>query len=214
LAEENILKVVKEALERSPKRNFQQSVEIAINLKDVDLTNPKNRLSEDVILPKGRGKTLKVGIFATQEMQAKARAVADLVIPSEEIPKLAEDKVKAKKQVEAIDFFIAEAPLMAGVGKSLGVILGPRGKMPKPIPPGSDPANVVANLKKTVKVRSKDRRTFQVPVGTSDMSAEDLAENIEAVLNRIRTKLERGYQNIHTAYVKTTMGPAVKLDLR
>jgi len=214
MADESILKAVKEALERSPKRNFKESVEIAINLKDVDLTNPKNRVSEDVILPKGRGRPLKVGVFATTEMQAKARAVADLVIPSEEIPKLAEDKVKAKRQVEAIDFFVAEAPLMAGVGKSLGVILGPRGKMPKPIPPGSDPAGAVANLRKTVKVRSKDRRTFQVPVGMSDMSPEDLAENIEAVLNRIRTKLERGYMNIHTAYVKTTMGPAVKLELR
>jgi large subunit ribosomal protein L1 len=214
LADDNILKAVREALERSPERNFKQSVEIAINLKDVDLTNPKNRISEDVILPKGRGKPLRVGVFATAEMQAKARAVADLVIPSEELPKLADDKVKAKRQIEEIDFFVAEAPLMAGVGKSLGVILGPRGKMPKPIPPGSDPAGVVANLKRTVKVRSKDRRTFQVPVGTTDMSAEDLSENVEAVLNRIRQKLERGFQNIHTAYVKTTMGPAVKLELR
>ncbi len=214
MTDELIVKAVREALEKAPKRKFDESVELAINLNDVDLANPKNRISEDVILPKGRGRELKIGIFATPEMQEKARNVVDLIIPSEEISKMADDKVKTKNQVARIDFFIAEAPLMAGVGKSLGVILGPRGKMPKPIPPGSDPRAVVNNLKKTVKVRSRDRRTFQVPVGTRSMSAEDIAENVEAVLDRVKQKLERGLMNIHNAYVKTTMGPAVKLELR
>ncbi|MBN1391115.1 MAG: 50S ribosomal protein L1 [Candidatus Thermoplasmatota archaeon] len=214
MAEEKIIKAVTEALQKAPERKFQESVELAINLKDVDLANPKNRITDEVILPKGRGKAVKVGLFGSPEMVTKAKGVADLIIGAEEVAKMAEDKSETKKKVNGIDFFVAEAPLMAVVGKNLGVILGPRGKMPRPLPPGSDPAIIIANLRKTVKVRSKDRRTFHVPVGTRDMTPSDISANIESVLNRIKSKLERGYMNIHSVYVKTSMGPAVRIDLR
>ncbi|MFO8050393.1 MAG: 50S ribosomal protein L1 [Thermoplasmatota archaeon] len=214
MADEKIIEKVKEALEKAPKRNFTESVELALNLKDVDLSNPKNRLTEEIILPKGRGKEVKIGLFGTPEMVSKAREIADLIIEDSEISKMAEEKRDTKNKIEDIEFFVAEAPLMAVVGKNLGVILGPRGKMPRPIPPGSDPTDTIENLRRTVKVRSKDRRTFHVPVGTRNMSPDDIAENIESIVGRIRSKLERGVQNIHSAYIKTTMGPSVKLELR
>jgi large subunit ribosomal protein L1 len=214
MADQNIIKAVSEALGNAPERKFVESVELAINLKDVDLTNPKNRITEEIILPKGRGRVVKVGLFGTPEMILKAKDVADETFSAEQIPKLAEEKIEAKKKVNKIDFFVAEAPLMAIVGKNLGVILGPRGKMPRPVPPGADPTGIIGNLRKTVKVRSKDRRTFHVAVGTRSMPAEDIADNIEAVVNRLKSKLERGVLNIHSAYVKTSMGPAVKLVLR
>jgi len=214
MVDSNILEAVKEALSKAPDRKFNESVELSINLKDVDLTNPKNRINEEVILPKGRGKDVKLGIFATPEMVSKAQNIIEVIIPAEEIGKLAEEKRSTKDMVNDIEFFMAEAPLMAVVGKSLGVILGPRGKMPRPIPPGSDPTAIANNLRKTVKVRSKDRRTFHVPVGTRNMAAEDISENIDAVLKRILAKLERGNMNIHSAYVKTTMGPSVRIIVR
>ncbi len=211
---ENIIAAVKEAIEKSKERRFLESVDLAINLKDVDLSIPKNRINEEVILPHGRGKEIKIGVFASGETALKAKECADLVIPPEEIDKLAEDKRKARKIANEYDFFLAEAPLMAKIGKSLGVILGPRGKMPKPIPPGGDPCPLVNNLKKTVRMRSRDKRTFHVPVGTKNMDVEKIADNIEEVLKRLEHKLERGYQNIESVYVKTTMGPAVRIKLR
>jgi large subunit ribosomal protein L1 len=214
MADDKILEAVKEAIEKAPERKFVESIDLAINLKDVDLSNPKNRLTEEIILPHGRGRDVKIGIFATPEMREKAKDIADLLIPPEEISSMKEEKAETKKKVSDIDFFIAEAPLMAQVGKNLGVILGPRGKMPRPVPPGADPSGIISNLRSTVKVRTKDRRTFHVAVGTSTMDPEKIAENIEAVVSRIRSKLERGVMNIHSAYVKTTMGPAIKLELR
>jgi len=205
---------VKEAIEKSKDRKFLESVDLAINLKDVDLSIPKNRINEEVILPHGRGKEIKVGVFASGETALKAKECADIVIPPEEIDKLAEDKRKARKLANQYDFFLAEVPLMARIGKTLGIILGPRGKMPKPIPPGGDPCPMVRNLKKTVRMRSRDKRTFHVPVGTKNMEIEKIAENIEEVLKRLEHKLERGYQNIESVYVKTTMGPAVRIKLR
>ncbi len=63
----------------------------------------------------------------------------------------------------------------------------------------------------SVTVRTRDRKTFHLPIGTKDMPAEKLAENLDAVLKRLITKLERGKMNIQSAYVKTTMGPSFKV---
>ena len=129
----------------------------------------------------------------------------------EELQAIADDKKQAKKLANKTNYFIAEAPLMAVVGKKLGTVLGPRGKMPKPIPPGADPTAMVDNLRKTVSVRTKDRMTFHAPVGTVNMPAEEIAENIEVLLKRIELKLEKGRMNIESAYVKTTMGPSERV---
>ena len=113
--------------------------------------------------------------------------------------------------MNSYNFFIAEAPLMPVIGKRLGAVLGPRGKMPKPMPPGADPTGMVNNLRKTVKIRSKDNSTFHTVVGTKDMSPEDIKANVDAVLTRLISKLEHGEMNIASIYLKTTMGPAVRL---
>ena len=76
-------------------------------------------------------------------------------IKPEEIEDLSKEKKQFKKVADDHDFFIAEAPLMPTIGKTLGTVLGPRGKMPKPVPPQADLTSMVKNLRNTVKVRSK-----------------------------------------------------------
>ena len=95
---------------------------------------------------------------------------------------------------------------MPTIGKKFGIVLGPRGKMPRPIPPGADPTGIIESLRSTIKIRSKDKMTFHTPVGAKDMSPEDIAANIGAVMKRIESRLERGALNIRSAYVSTTMG--------
>jgi large subunit ribosomal protein L1 len=203
-----ILEAVKKALEAAPARKFGESVELAFNLKNVDLSIPKNRVDEEVQLPKGRGKAPKVAVFASGELAAKARASADVVVMPEQIEELSGDKRRARKLANEMGFFVAEAPLMPTIGRTLGTVLGPRGKMPRPMPPQGDPAAVVKTLKNTVRVRSRDRRTFHAPIGTRDMSAEDLTDNAFLIIDRVVKKMERGEQNIQSIFVKTTMGPA------
>jgi large subunit ribosomal protein L1 len=70
---------------------------------------------------------------------------------------------------------------------------------------------MVNSLKKTIRVRSKDKKTFHTMVGTKDMNPEDLEANIRAVVTRVTSRLEQGEHNIASIYVKTTMGPAVRL---
>ncbi len=202
---------MQKALESAKKRNFVETVELAINLRDVDLSIPKNRIQEDIVLPAGRGRILKICVIGGGELALKAKDVADLVISPDELGALADDKKQAKKVANSIDYFIAEAPLMAVVGKRLGTVLGPRGKMPKPIAPGADPTAMVDQLRRTATIRTKDRKTFHVPVGTVDMKAQDIADNIDVILGRVEGRLEKGRHNIASAYVKTSMGPSEKV---
>jgi large subunit ribosomal protein L1 len=211
VVDQHLIDLMKKLQTESKQRKFLESVELAVNLKDIDLTNPKNRLQEEIILPNGRGKQIKVGIFGSSEMAVKAKGIADVIIQPEELETLASNKSKAKKFAGTADYYLAEASLMPTIGKRLGVVLAPRGKMPKPIPPGSDPKAAIEKLRSSVTVRTRDRKTFHLPIGTKDMSAEKLAENLDAVLKRLLTKLERGKNNIQSAYVKTTMGPSFKV---
>jgi large subunit ribosomal protein L1 len=210
LAEKHSIDTVKKALEVAKPRTFKETVEVALNLREVDLSVPKNRIDEEVLLPKGRGKQVKICVFASGELAIKVRPVADLVIQPQEIEEYAGNKRKAHILARDFDFFVAEAPLMPVIGRRLGIVLGPRGKMPRPVPPTADPTNMIRNMRNTVRVRSKDRRTFHAAIGTRDMQPEDIADNLDALVRRVMGRLERGRDNIQSVYVKTTMGPAVR----
>ena len=212
MANENTIKAVNDAIESAPKRKFTESVDLVVNLKNIDLSQPKNRITESIVLPKGRGKATKIGVFAKGDLAIKSESGgADLVISPEDIDKMSGDRKLIRSTTRDIDFFIAEAPLMPSIGKSFGPILGPKGKMPDPIPSSADPTPIINRLKRTVKVRTKDKPTFHALVGNLSMSVEDIAANIEALLSTVESKLQNGTQNIASVYVKTTMGPAVRL---
>ncbi|OYT45535.1 50S ribosomal protein L1 [Candidatus Bathyarchaeota archaeon] len=204
---------LKEMRKASKKRNFTQSVELIINLTDVDVRKPENRIQETIELPHPINKT--IGVFATGDLALRARKCGvDLVLEREEIEGLLNDKKRQRKIAKAIDFFIAEAPLMPLIGRVFGSILGPRGKMPRPIPPTADIEREVENLRRMVFVRTRGQPVIQCKIGTEDMPDEQIAENALAVLRRIESRLKRGIKNIKSVYLKTTMGKAVKVNLQ
>ena len=204
---------VQKAIDESKKlnRKFKQSVDVIINLKNIDMNDAKNRVEDEVMLPHGRGIDAKLALFASGDLALKSKTHVDLLIKPEEIEELAKDKKKFKKIADEYDFFIAEAPLMPTIGKTLGIILGPRGKMPKPVPPTIDIVNIAKNLRKTVKVRSKTTKTIHATVGRDEMSTEHISDNIDAILKRLEGKLERGKLNLGSVYVKTSMGPPIRI---
>ena len=214
MAEKKTVEAVQKAIEESKKleRKFKQSVDVVINLKNIDMNEAKNRIDDEIMLPHGRGAEAKLAIFASGDLALKSKDHVDLLIKPEEIEELAKDKKKFKKLADEYDFFIAEAPLMPTIGKTLGIILGPRGKMPKPVPPTIDISGVAKNLRNTIKVRSKTSKTIQATVGQEEMKTEHIAENIDAIMKRLEGKLERGKLNIGSVYVKTTMGPPMRIQ--
>jgi large subunit ribosomal protein L1 len=213
MADSKTVEAVQKAIEESKKleRKFKQSVDVVINLKNIDMNDAKNRVEDEVMLPHGRGVDAKLALFASGDLALKSKTHVDLLIKPEEIEELAKDKKKFKKMADEYDFFIAEAPLMPTIGKTLGIILGPRGKMPKPVPPTVDIANMAKSMRKTVKIRSKTTKTIHATVGREEMDAQQIADNIDAILKRLEGKLERGKLNIGSVYVKTSMGPPMRI---
>ena len=194
--EEKINQAIKDALENAPERKFVESVDISFTIKDVDLKNPNNRIKEEIRLPSGRGKELKIAMFAAGEAATKAKDAGIHVITPQEIEELGGKKGKAKKIANSYDFFLSEVPHMGLIGRYLGVVLGPRGKMPRPVPPTLDPSIIAAGLKSTVIVKSGDKMTFHAAIGTASQSQEELSANAMEIFNRVISKLERGIGNI------------------
>ncbi|MCY4730327.1 50S ribosomal protein L1 [Natronomonas gomsonensis] len=208
---DSIQDAVSRALDEAPERNFRETVDLAINLRDLDLDDPNNRVDESIVLPSGTGQDTRIVVFAEGETAIRAQDVADDVLDGDELEDLGDDDDAAKDLADETDFFIAEADMMQDIGRYLGTVLGPRGKMPTPLQPDDDVVETVNRMKNTVQVRSRDRRTFHTRVGAEDMSAENIADNIDVIIRRLFTDLEKGPQNIDAIYVKTTMGPAVEV---
>nr|WP_205835919.1 50S ribosomal protein L1 [Methanobacterium subterraneum] len=209
---QEILEAVKKAKEESKPRNFTQSVDVVITIKDLDVKKPENRIDEEVLLPNGRGKDVKIAFIADGELALLAKnAGADLVINKGELEEMGKDRKEAKKIANRHDFFVAQADMMPLVGRFLGPVLGPRKKMPKPVPATIKPEPIMERLKSTVKVRIKDQPVIQALVGTQDMDDELIAANIESVLAVLDQKLEKGRSQIKSMYVKTTMGPVTRV---
>ncbi|MBN3036868.1 MAG: 50S ribosomal protein L1 [Candidatus Diapherotrites archaeon] len=205
---------IKKAKESTKKRKFKQTVELAINFKGIDFSKAQNRLNLEVSLPKGRGKENKVAVIANEELALKAKNAADKVIRADEMEKLGKNKKEVKKIARDYDAFIAEVSLMAAVGKHLGQVLGPQGKMPKPIPPGADPAPIIKKLKGSVAIRTKGKNmpVVHAPIGTEEMNDDDLFANAQAIIKAVEDKLPQHDQNIKNVVIKTTMGPAITID--
>jgi len=211
MADQEIEEAVSRALEEAPERNFRETVDLAVNLRDLDLNDPSNRVDESVVLPEGTGQETSIVVFAEGETAVRAEEVAEEVLDADDLADLGDDDNEAKDLAEDTDFFLAEESMMQNIGRYLGTVLGPRGKMPDPISPDDDVVELVERLKNSVQIRSGERRTFHTRVGAEDMSAEDIADNIDVIIRRLEAGLEKGPLNLDTIYVKTTMGPAVEV---
>ena len=210
---DTIEEAVNSALDEAPERNFRETVDLAVNLRDIDLDDPNNRVDESIVLPRGTGQETRIVVFAEGETALRAEDVADEVLDGDDLEDLGDDDDAAKDIAGETDFFVAEASMMQDIGRYLGTVLGPRGKMPTPLQPDDDVVETVERMKNTVQVRSRDRRTFHTRVGAEDMDAEEIADNIDVIVRRLTADLEKGPQNIDGLYVKTTMGPAEEVPV-
>ncbi|MBI4020977.1 MAG: 50S ribosomal protein L1 [Candidatus Aenigmarchaeota archaeon] len=205
---------IAEARKLAKKRKFSQSWDLIISLKGMDMKKPENRLNLDFALPEGRGKLLKVGMFADTLAASAQEKGVELVIRKEEIPELAKDAKKLKKAVDSVDWIFGEVTLMADIGKRMGAILGPRGKVPKPIPPKVDIAGFVRRARTSVPIVVKESPVIHVPIGTEEMTDDAVLKNLQGVYAFVKEKLPKGVNSIRSVHLKLTMGSPVKLEVK
>jgi large subunit ribosomal protein L1 len=212
LDNKTISEAIKQAKAKAGEKKFNQTVDLILDIVEIDMKAPEGKISEVVELPRDTGKPNSVCVIASGEFGMKAKtAGADHVVDRADLDALSGKKKELRKLAETYDIFIAEAPLMALVGRTLGPVLGPRGKMPIPIVPTADIAALIKKHRKTVVVRMRNQPIIQVSVGTQQMKDEDLVENTMTVLRVLDTKLKRGLKNVKFAFIKTSMGEPVKI---
>ena len=210
--ESQLVGVIKQAKENDKDRKFTQSIEMIMVFKDVDVKKGF-AINETVQLPKKTTKPASVCIMASGDMGIKAKnAKADMVMNEDEVTKLSADKKKSKNLINKYDFFLADTKLMPTVGKKLGQLLGPRGKMPTPVPFNAPIESFLERFRASVKIRTKGSLSMSCRIGEENMDDADLAANANAVATAIEKTLPNGSKNVRKIMFKTTMGKAIKVE--
>lgn len=197
--------------EKSGERGFTQSVDLVINVRDLDLDDPDNRFSTKVNLPHSPSDEIRICVIGKTIINDAGNA--DRVVDPDELDEIIGDDAAAKDLAEEYDFFIAEAPMMPKIGRELGSVLGPRNKMPEPMEPGEDPSERIEELKTTISLNLKENPSIKCKLGEEDMDDGDIVDNAEAVYESVLNHLPRNEHNIKNILVKYTMSTPVEVDV-
>ncbi len=211
LSNQQLAELVKKGKEQSKERKFTQSVEAIVRLKEVDPKKTDLNINEIVYLPHPTQKQARVCFIGTGDLAVRAKnAKADLVMDPAQLENYAGSKKEAKKLARTYDFFLADTALMPRIGRILGTSLGPKGKIPTPVPPNAPVEAMIQRMRTAVRVRSRGSLGVAAKVGDSTLTDANLAENILAAVQAVSKKLPNGDRNIRTIMVKTTMGKPAK----
>ncbi len=207
--EAEFVNLIKKAKEGEKQRKFKQALELIMVFKDIDVKKGF-AINEVVQLPK-TSSPATVCVMASGDMGLKAKdAKADKVVDSDELNRLGANKRESRKFINKYDFFLSDTKLMPVVGKVLGQILGPRGKMPTPVPFNAPIESFLERFRSSIRVRVRASLSMSCKIGDESMEDKDLAANALAVYHTVEKKLPNGDKNIKKVMVKTTMGKIVK----
>jgi large subunit ribosomal protein L1 len=189
---------------------FDETVEIAIAL-GVDPRHADQMVRGVVTLPKGTGKTIRVGVFARGDKADEARAAGADVVGAEDLLEICQS---GKIEFERC---IATPDMMGLVGR-LGKILGPKGLMPNP-----KLGTVTPNVGEAVKAAKGGQIEYRVEkagiihagIGKASFPQADLRANFDALVDAVVKAKPSGAKGkyLKKAALSSSMGPGVKLDV-
>ncbi len=211
LSNQQLAELVKKGKDQSKERKFTQSVEVILTLKEVDPKKTDLNINEIVYLPHPTAIHARICFIGSGDLAVRAKnAKADLVIEPSQLENYAGSKKDATKLARSYDFFLADTALMPRIGKILGQALGPKGKIPTPVPPNASVEAMINRMRTAVRIRSRGSLGIMAKAGDSKLTEPDLAENIQAVVAAVAKKLPNGDKNVKTVMVKTAMGKPAK----
>jgi len=206
--EKKILKAVEQLRKTEVKRNFDQTIDLIVNLKNFDVR--KNSFNSFIQVP-NKIKDKKVAGFLE-----KKSGLIDTIKKDDFLKH--KEKKDIKKFVNNYDFFIANAKLMPAIATAFGRVLGPAGKMPSPqlgILASEDETMIKAALKKinlNVRIRVKEP-SIKVGVGKESLTNEQIVQNILAIYHGILENLPKKKENVKNVLIKFSMDKPVRIEL-
>ena len=214
MEKKEILQAIKQARENSKKRNFEQSLDIIINLKNINIKKEDEKINTFFSLPHAIREKVNVTALISKELSTKAKSVCTEIVLDENFK--SQDKKSIKKLAAKTDFFIAQANIMPKIAATFGRVLGPRGLMPNPktggiVPPTGEIAPVVEKLKSMIKLETKNEATIKASAGKESMKDEDLADNFLAIYNTVLHQVPKEKNNIKNVLIKFTMSSSFEV---
>jgi large subunit ribosomal protein L1 len=210
-----ILSAIKELKEKN-KKNFKQTFDLIISLKDLDLKKPEQQVDIFCQLHHPKGKKTTVCALIGPELTEQAKTACDFFIAIDDFEKYGRDPKSVKKLSDKYDFFIAQANIMAKIASAFGKVLGRRGKMPNPkagcvVPPNANLKPLVEKLQSTVRLSAKTALMIQTVVGMEDAPEENLVNNINTIYDAVIHHTPKGEHNIRKVLLKLTMSKPIKI---
>ncbi len=210
LSSAQLAEIVKKGKE-SKERKFPESVEAILTFKEVDPKKTDLNINETVYLPHPGSHRSSICYIGSGDLLLRAKnAGVDGTLEPSQLENYAGNKKEAKKLARQYDFFLADTALMPRVGRILGQSLGPKGKIPTPVPPNAPIEAMINRTRTAVRVRSRASLAVGSRVGDRKLSDADVADNILAMVQAVQKKLPNGERNIKSVIVKTTMGKPVR----
>jgi len=201
--------ILKYSLE-TKKRGFEETVELQIGLKNFDPARDK-RFSGSVVLPATCKPKIKVMVIGDQKHIDECNAKAMECIDAEGLKKFKKNKKLVKKWAQKYDIFLASDSLIRQIPRLLGPQLNKMGKFPSPVSHDTPILDRIAELQRTVKFQMKKVLCLGVAVGHVQLTKDELQQNITLSINMLISLLKKGWQNVKSLNIKSTMGPAQRI---
>jgi len=205
---EKVALVVKEALDN--KKPFVETVELQIGLKNYDPQKDK-RFSGSVQLPHPTKANFKVCILGDQQHVDEAKKKGFDNMSMDDLKKVNKNKKIVKKMAKKYSAFLASESVIRQIPRLLGPGLNKAGKFPTLLTHSDDMATKVEELKSTIKFQLKKVLCLAVAVGNVSQNPDQVLMNVQKTINFLVSLLKKGWQNVGSLYIKTTMGHPQRL---
>jgi len=193
-------------------RKFKQTIELQIGLKDYDPQKDK-RFVGSVRLPNCPRPTLKICIIADEKHKDEiAKAKCDVeVVSLDDLKKYNKDKKQIKSWAKKYSMLLASDTVLKKVPVVCGPILNRIGMFPQVVAHNEPIANKVDDYRSSVKWQLKKVTCLNAAVGAEGFTDEELKQNIMMSINFLISLLKKGWHNMKSVHIKSTMSKSVKL---
>jgi large subunit ribosomal protein L10Ae len=191
---------------KGKKRNFTETVELQIGLKNYDPSKDK-RFNGSLQLPAEARPKMRICMLGDEVHCEQAREIGIDAMTVDDLKKLNKNKKLVKKLAQKYDAFLASSKLIKQIPRLLGPGLNRAGKFPTAVAPSEDLQSKISEVKSTVKFQMKKVLCLNTAIGNVDMEHEVLVKNAVMSINFLVSLLKKHWQNVKGLYIKSTMGP-------
>jgi len=187
------------------KRNFTETVELQVGIKNYDPQKDK-RFSGSVRLPKPTKAKFSICVLGDQQHLDEAKKINTPALGVDDLKKLNKNKKLVKKLAKKYNAFLASESVIRQIPRLLGPGLNKAGKFPTLLTHGENMQEKITELASTVKFQLKKVLCLGVAIGNVKMTPEELTANIQLTVNFLVSLLKKGWQNIRSLHIKSSMG--------